>query len=34
MAIVIMVIGLLVASLTPLYGLYQKQQEIETPRST
>lgn len=30
MAIVIMVIGLLVASLTPLYGLFQKQQEIET----
>jgi prepilin-type N-terminal cleavage/methylation domain-containing protein len=28
MAIVIMIIGLLVASLMPLYGLYQKQQEI------
>lgn len=30
MAIVIMIVGLLVASLTPLYGLYQKKQEIET----
>ncbi len=30
MATVIMILGLLVASLTPLYGLYQKQQEIDT----
>lgn len=29
MAVVIMIVGLLVASLTPLYGLYQKQQEMD-----